>query len=416
MKNIIDIENQALEAFNEGDYKRAKKIYYNLIQLSPKIPRYYEYLGECHQRLGERQLAENCKTKVKSLTESVGQVNGLIPRNSKISPGVARREEQFNIKDYSEIGKFWEIFGFSDDSFNSIQLGNKYAELLAGESPEDSQLIDIVFSVLNAPISRQIYKLCREAMGTIERTIGEAKFKNKEREIWHLLWAYCSSGWREPTPQIIEQIKVESGISRPSPMPRKKSQQEVIGEVVNLIKSLDSNGLNKNQIAEALTKQGIPFTIAMQFVSSYYNAKKQRQSKRIKQIVFWGVAGLIIWGISASGICENPNSTTTTSNGYTPATTTQVSTTATITGYISRASGVPVTYAEVYLFVPNTNLSYRGTRVDSTGMYSFSYVTPGTYEIYVTTNPNLTSFTGYPNATITVIANQHMNVPRIYIN
>jgi hypothetical protein len=43
MNNRVDIENQTLGAFNAGYFKRAKKLYYKLIELSPKNSCYFEY-------------------------------------------------------------------------------------------------------------------------------------------------------------------------------------------------------------------------------------------------------------------------------------------------------------------------------------------------------------------------------------
>ncbi|GEM_PF-1194580 len=95
MKNLVDVENQALEAFNEGDYKRAKNIYYKLIEISPKNPRYFEYLGECHQRLGELRLAKNCNDRAKALNES-NDVSHANNDKHEVSPIITPMDQQIN--------------------------------------------------------------------------------------------------------------------------------------------------------------------------------------------------------------------------------------------------------------------------------------------------------------------------------
>lgn len=96
MKNLIDIENRALEAFNERDYKRAKKVYYKLIGLSPKNPRYFIYLGECHRELGELQLAEKCKNRAKALTEATTSSHEFGANVPQVAPVTAHFGERYN--------------------------------------------------------------------------------------------------------------------------------------------------------------------------------------------------------------------------------------------------------------------------------------------------------------------------------
>lgn len=326
--------------------------------------------------------------------------------------------------DLWESGKFWEIFGFSDDSFNSIRLGSKYAELLSSASPAESQIIDSAYSVLNAPISRHIYLLCREVMNELESNIGKTKYRAKARIIWHQLWAYCSNGWREPTPDVVNDIKVNTGLSRPSIQPKEKTSEEYTQELVAKIKSLDERGFNKTQIAEALSKEGIPFTTAMQWADAYFNAKTRSRSSGCGEQIMGRVIGfialfVIIWVVGSISDCESCATSNSNSSSYTysPPTTTpyQVSNTGVVTGRVYFTDGTPAVSAEIYLFIPNTYSSYKGTKADSSGAFRFSSIPAGTYEIYVTADPRLSTFSGLPNNTIVVYANMTSPVSAIYI-
>jgi len=71
MEDLTVLENRALDAFYEGDYKKARDIYYKLIKISPANPRFYTHLAECHQRLGDLRLAENCRARAEALSSHV---------------------------------------------------------------------------------------------------------------------------------------------------------------------------------------------------------------------------------------------------------------------------------------------------------------------------------------------------------
>ncbi|AII60224.1 hypothetical protein X793_05600 [Dehalococcoides mccartyi CG4] len=320
-----------------------------------------------------------------------------------------------SIKNLWETGKLWEVFGFPDNSFNSIQLGNKYAELINITPTEYISYIDETFSILNAPTSRHIYYLCRQAMETISFDIGKPKFLKKEQELWNLIWAYCSNGWREPTKEVIESIKVQVGLSHAPIKPKEKTSDELVQELVNLIKSLDHQGQNKNQITEALTREGVPFTTAVQFVDSYFKSKKKSQSGCINQIIGWVVIGLIIWIISAFGNCDKSSTESTINNDPAP-TVLQKAGTGSIAGKVFFKDGTSSTAIELFLFKTNESRSYKWTRANSSGYYTFESIPVGTYEIYVTANPNLTIFTGLPNATLSVNEYQTTYVIDIFIS
>lgn len=221
-----------------------------------------------------------------------------------------------SIRELWEKGKLWEIFGFSNDSFNSIELGNKYSELVSTALGEDLQFIDDSFSILNAPISRNIYRLCRAAMLTIDFEVGKSRYVAKESEIWHSLWSYCSSGWREPTHEAMMMAKVQAGLSKPASTPKEKTQEELLKEVADLIRTLDKQGLNRHQIAEVLVQQGIPFTTATHITDYYFKAKEQAKYSWIRSLAGYAVIGLIIWGVSSLGMCGGP--TTTDTNNVSP--------------------------------------------------------------------------------------------------
>ncbi|MGA3093922.1 MAG: tetratricopeptide repeat protein [Dehalococcoidales bacterium] len=71
MEDLTGLENRALDAFYEGDYKKARDIYYKLIKISPANPRFYTHLAECYQRLGDLRLAENCRARAEALSSHV---------------------------------------------------------------------------------------------------------------------------------------------------------------------------------------------------------------------------------------------------------------------------------------------------------------------------------------------------------
>ena len=68
MENKIrKLEEEATIACGVGDYKKAEKLYYKLIDLDKNKPHYFEMLGECHKACGKAKRAANCEKRAKHL-------------------------------------------------------------------------------------------------------------------------------------------------------------------------------------------------------------------------------------------------------------------------------------------------------------------------------------------------------------
>ena len=316
-------------------------------------------------------------------------------------------------------GRLWEIFGFKDNSFNSVQLGNKYAELLGDVASDEAVALDEAFAVLNAPESRLVYSKCRLAMSEIENEVGGATFTDAELKLWQALWSYCSSGWREPTTEAVLNAKIEAGLVKAPSKPKEKTQEELIKEVVELIKALDKQGLNKHQIAEVLQQKGMSFPVATQLVDYYFKTKKKNSDSK-RGCLVWIVIGLIILGVSSMDIWggSKPSSNNNVPLTVPPETTviSQDPGMGKVTGRVFHRDGTTPSYFEIYLFKENEYFSYDGLILRSTSTYNFSSVPIGRYEVYVVTDPSTTTVTEPPNAIINVVEYQTITVPNIYVD
>jgi len=72
MEDLTTLEKRAIDAFAAGEYKKSRDTSYELIRLSPNDTRYFVHLAECHQRLGEFRLAENCRARARALSPAGG--------------------------------------------------------------------------------------------------------------------------------------------------------------------------------------------------------------------------------------------------------------------------------------------------------------------------------------------------------
>jgi len=84
MEDSTALEKKAIDAFNAGDYKKSRDISYELVRLSPNEPSHFFHLAECHQRLGEFRLAENCRARARALSPAGG-----VPIPSPMTPAPA---------------------------------------------------------------------------------------------------------------------------------------------------------------------------------------------------------------------------------------------------------------------------------------------------------------------------------------
>lgn len=114
-----------------------------------------------------------------------------------------------NIHDLWARGKFWEIFGFNSDDFTALELAKKYSALrkVYKDSPEEAEIIENAFAVLNAPLTRQFYVGCRTVMQRIRERIGASSFEEGEKQIWRDLWGWVSKRWQVPTDEVVGALE-----------------------------------------------------------------------------------------------------------------------------------------------------------------------------------------------------------------
>lgn len=116
-----------------------------------------------------------------------------------------------NIHDLWSRGKFWEIFGFSNDLFTTLELAKKYSELsrIHRDDPENTRIIQEAFATLNAPMTRQFYSGCRLLMRRLQKEIKISEFTIAESQIWVDLWTWVSERMQEPSEELIDAIKAK---------------------------------------------------------------------------------------------------------------------------------------------------------------------------------------------------------------
>ena len=113
-----------------------------------------------------------------------------------------------DITDLWARGKFWEMFGFSNGDFTTLELAKQYSLLTKAyhDNPKIKQIIDEAFATLCAPLTRQFYEGCRMVMRRISGQMGRATFRDAEHRIWLDLWGWVSKSWEEPPEDLIKAL------------------------------------------------------------------------------------------------------------------------------------------------------------------------------------------------------------------
>lgn len=102
-------------------------------------------------------------------------------------------------------GRLWEIFGFTNGDFTALELAAEYSRLvkLYKSSPEEKQVLEDAFAILNAPLTRRFFEGCRMEMERIRHEIGDSEFEQSESKIWADLWGWVSRRWQPPPEGLI---------------------------------------------------------------------------------------------------------------------------------------------------------------------------------------------------------------------
>jgi len=125
-----------------------------------------------------------------------------MPRDSQSS-------SEYDVNELWSKGKFWEIFGFTSNDFTALELAKKYSALRKAyeDSPEEAEIIESAFAILNAPLTRQFYVGCRTVMQRIREGIGDSSFEEAESQIWSDLWGWVSKRWQAPTDELVTALE-----------------------------------------------------------------------------------------------------------------------------------------------------------------------------------------------------------------
>ena len=115
----------------------------------------------------------------------------------------------YSVRDLWFQGKFWEIFDFTSNDFTALELAKRYSALrkVYEDSPEQAEIIESAFAILNAPLTRQFYVGCRTVMQRIREGIGNSSFEDAESQIWSDLWGWVSKRWQVPTDELVTALE-----------------------------------------------------------------------------------------------------------------------------------------------------------------------------------------------------------------
>jgi len=128
-----------------------------------------------------------------------------LPENKQVSPN-------YSIKELWTRGKLYEIFGLMSGEFTALELAKEYSRLLKEvRSPEEEQILEDAFAVLNAPLTRQFYEGCRMVMGQIKREIGDTEYEEFEGKIWADLWGWVSQKWQPLPEELVRALIIKYG-------------------------------------------------------------------------------------------------------------------------------------------------------------------------------------------------------------
>ena len=108
-------------------------------------------------------------------------------------------------------GRLWELFEFVDGNFTALELAAQYSRLskIHKGNPEEEQILQDAFSILNAPLTRQFYHGCHMVMRHIKDDIGDSSFEQAESEIWDGIWGWVSQRWQPPPDELVNALVIK---------------------------------------------------------------------------------------------------------------------------------------------------------------------------------------------------------------
>ncbi len=184
-----------------------------------------------------------------------------------------------------ELGYFWEIFGFTDNSFTANELARNYSarRKLHKDSSRVSEVLEQTFSVLNAPVSRDSFKNARYIMNAIAEDLDKEEFQQYESCIWGNLWRFVSQDWKEPSQDEVDFIVQESlegnQLSKQDITDNidtdNSLNQEDMDELFRYIINQLNAGKSRREIAFELSKKGVPFENAVQMTKMVDERREQ---------------------------------------------------------------------------------------------------------------------------------------------
>jgi hypothetical protein len=128
-----------------------------------------------------------------------------LPEHKQVSP-------DYSIKELWTRGKLYEIFGLMSSEFTALELAKEYSRLLKiVRDPEEEQILEDAFAVLNAPFTRQFYEGCRMIMGQIKREISDTEYEEFEDKIWTDVWGWVSQKWQPLPDELIRVLVIKYG-------------------------------------------------------------------------------------------------------------------------------------------------------------------------------------------------------------
>ncbi len=94
-----------------------------------------------------------------------------------------------DLEDLWNRGHLFEIFGLSSD-FTKLTLAQKSAEREHDfrNFPKFKEILEKAYEILQVNETLELYKKSRQIMEVVKKTVGERKFRKKEKRVWKELW------------------------------------------------------------------------------------------------------------------------------------------------------------------------------------------------------------------------------------
>ena len=124
---------------------------------------------------------------------------------------MSRLPTHTEIPDLYKTGSYWEILGINSNDFTSLDLAQRYSELVTscGDDHACLQVIDEVFGILNAPVSRALYADARTILKAVTLSIGQDNFTKISHAFWQKLWYYVNEAGKMPDGATIASMRQE---------------------------------------------------------------------------------------------------------------------------------------------------------------------------------------------------------------